>query len=243
MPKTLSKTDPALLTGVRRLQRVQQVWGLLLIGLGLLTELAATSAHPLAGLPLIAVGLFAFRLAEPALLATVATLIAFSIVPTINPRITVLGPDPVQMLGDPSFLELLAVVVGKVLIVFTAASQFFLYRFLYGTSRASTEDPTHAIIPEMVPNRTNGLARWARWIGIAGVIFAAGAVLLRFVDPDPFIPRLWAEFSGSLGTLAVGFGLGAAFSPTDQRRAALFGVGTGALAYLVASLVLLLLPA
>src|SRR5687767_6432930 len=99
MPKTLSKTDPALLAGVKRLQRVQQVWGVLLVGLGLFTEMAATSEHPVAGLPFIAVGLLAFRLAEPALLATVGTLMAFSIVPTINPRLTILGPDPVLILG------------------------------------------------------------------------------------------------------------------------------------------------
>ena len=243
MPKTLSKTDPALLSGVRRLQRVQQVWGLLLIALGLLTELAATSAHPVAGLPFIAVGLFAFRWAEPALLATVATLMAFSIVPSINPRLSILGPDPLLQLADPSFLELLAVVVGKVIIVLTAANQFFLYRFLYGTSRATTDDPNQAIIPEMVTNRTNGLARWARWIAIASLIFVIGAGLLRFVDPDPFIPRLWAEIAGSLGTVAVGIGLGAAFSPTDQRRAGLFGVGAGLLAYFVASVMILSLPA
>lgn len=243
MPKTLSKTDPALLAGVRRLKRVQQVWGVLLIGLGVLTELAATSQHPLSGLPLIAVGLFALRLAEPALLATVATLVAFSIVPSINPRLSILGPDPLLQLSDPSFLELLAVVVGKALIVLTAANQFFLYRFLYGTSRASSEDPQQAIIPEMVPNRTNGLARWSRWIGLAAAVFAAGAVLLRYADPDPFIPRLWAEIGGSLATIAVGFGLGAAFSPTDLRRAAVFGTGVGLLAYIVASFVLLVLPA
>ncbi len=243
MPKTLSKTDPALLTGVRRLKRVQQVWGVLLIALGVFTELAATSDHPVAGLPLIAVGLLALRLAEPALLATVAALMAFSIVPSINPRITLLGPDALLVLGDPSFLEVLAVVVGKIILVLTAANQFFLYRFLYGTSRASSEDPNQAIIPEMVPNRTHGLARWARWIAIAGLIFTAGSVLLRFVDPDPFIPRLWAEIGGSLAIIAVGFGLGAAFSPTNFRRAALFGVGAGFLAYVVASIVLLALPA
>lgn len=243
MPKTLSKTDPALLTGVKRLQRVQTIWGLLLIGLGFLTELAATSAHPVSGLPFIAVGLLAFRLSEPALLATVATLMAFSIVPTINPRLTILGPDPVRQLAEPSFLELLAVIIGKALIVLTASNQFFLYRFLYGTRRASTTDPNQAIIPEMVPNRTHGLARWARWVGVAGLVFAAGAILLRLADPDPFIPRLWAEIGGSLATMAVGFGLGAAFSPTDFRRAALFGVGAGLIAYFASSVILLRLPA
>ena len=243
MPKILPKTDPALLASVKRLQRVQQVWGMLLVGVGLLTELAATSAHPIAGLPFIAVGLLALRLAEPALLATVAALMAFAIVPTINPRLTILGPDPFQILSTLSFLETLAIVVGKALIVLTAANQFFLYRFLYGTSRATSDDPNQAIIPEMVPNRSTGLSRWARWIAIAGLIFAVGAILLHFVDPEPDIPRLWAEIGGSLATLSVGFGLGAAFSPTDRRRAALFGVSAGLLAYLLASLVLLTLPA
>lgn len=243
MPKTLSKTDPNLLTGVRRLKRVQRVWGVLLIGLGTLTELAATSAHPVSGLPFIAVGLFVLRWAEPAMLATVATLVAFSIVPSINPRLTLLGPDPFLQLADPSFLELLAVVIGKALIVLTAANQFFLYRFFYGTRRASTADPNQDVIPEMVPNRTNDLARWARWIAIGGLIFAAGSIFLNFLDPSAYVPRLWAEIGGSLATLAIGIGLGAAFSPTDARRAALFGVAAGAVAYVVASLVLLSLQA
>jgi hypothetical protein len=43
--------------------------------------------------------------------------------------------------------------------------------------------------------------------------------------------------------LAVGLGLGAAFAPTDERRAALAGVGLGLLGYLTAAFVLLRLPA
>jgi len=62
------------------------------------------------------------RSGKPALLATVATLMAFSIVPTINPRIAILGPDPVAAIADPSVLELAALVGGKVLITLTAAS-------------------------------------------------------------------------------------------------------------------------
>jgi hypothetical protein len=239
MPKVLPKTHPGLVASVRRLQRVQTVWGLLLIGLGFLTELAATSQHPVSGLPFIIVGLLAFRFAEPALLATVATVVAFSIIPTINPRLTLLGPDPVRQLADPSFLELVAVVVAKALVVLTAANQFFQFRLLYGTSRATTDDPNQAVIPEMVPNRTNGLARWARWMAVGSVVFAVGSVLLRGASPDPYIPRLWAEIGGSLAAIAVGFGLGAAFAPTDQRRAALLGVGLGLLAYFIASVMLL----
>src|SRR5260221_10002428 len=72
MPKTLSKKDPNLVEAVNRLTRVQRIWGLLLIGLGGLTEWAGASSHPMAGLPLIAVGLFALVWAEPAVLAAVA---------------------------------------------------------------------------------------------------------------------------------------------------------------------------
>src|SRR5262245_7551158 len=113
MPKTLSKNDPNLLAGVQRLRRVQQVWGALRILLGMLTEAVAARDHPVAGLPFIAVGLFTLLWAEPALLATVATLMLFSVVPTINPRITILGPDPITELATLSLIEIVALVIGK----------------------------------------------------------------------------------------------------------------------------------
>ncbi len=239
MPKTLSKTDPNLLAGVRRLKRAQQVWGALLIGLGLVTELAATSEHPVAGLPFIAIGLFALRWAEPALLATVATLMAFSIVPTINPRLTILGPDPVTKLAALSFIEQTALVVGKILITLTAANQFLLYRFLYGTERASSDEPDLALIPAMVPNRTDGLARGARWFGLIGAVLSAGGLLFLFVDAAAYQPRILAEMGGSVATAAIGLGVGTAFSPTSERQAALTAVVLGLGAYVAAAAVLL----
>jgi hypothetical protein len=242
MTKTLSANDPNLLAGVRRLKRVQQVWGVLFIGYGVVTELAATSEHPVAGLPFIAIGLLAFRWAEPALLATVAALVAFSIVPTINPRLTILGPDPVLRLASPSIYELAALVIGKVLVTLTAASQFWLYRFLYGTQRATTEGPDLAIIPPMVPNRTNGLARWSRWIGLAAFVFAVAGLLFLRADPAAYLPRIMAELGGSLGTVAAGLGAGVAFSPTDLRRTALSSVVLGLGAYFTAAIVILQLP-
>lgn len=239
MPKTLSTRDPNLLASVGRLRRAQQLWGVLLIALGVLTELAATSAHPVAGLPFIAIGLLAFRWAEPALLATVATLVAFSIVPTINPRITILGPDPLTSVASLSLVELVAYVIGKSLIVLTAANQFFLYRFLYGSEQATSDDPTQAIIPPMVPNRTDGLARWARALALTGLAGAVAALALSAVGPAGFTPQLLAEIAGSLVVVAVGLGLGSAFSPTDERQAALTGVGLGVLAYTIAAVALL----
>src|SRR5947209_11810737 len=106
MPKTLSKKDPHLVEAVQRLRRIQQIWGVLLIALGGITEWAGSSDHPVAGLPLIAVGLFALVWAEPAVLAAVATVVAFSIVPTINPGLTILGPDPLRAVASASIIEL-----------------------------------------------------------------------------------------------------------------------------------------
>jgi hypothetical protein len=239
MAKTLSKKDPNLVEAVKRLKRIQQIWGVLLISLGGLTEWAGANEHPVAGLPLIAVGLLALVWAEPALLATVATVVVFSIVPTINPRLTILGPDPLLQVASLSVIELVALVVGKSLIVLTAAGQFFFYRFLYGTARATTDDPELAIIPAMVPNRTDGLARAARWIGLFGLVLGAAGLLFIFAAPGNFLPILLAEMAGSLGVVAIGMGLGCAFSPTDERNAALTSVLLGLVAYVLGAAVLL----
>ena len=239
MPKTISKNDPSLLASVGRLRRVQQVWGILLILWGLLTEFAGGSAHPVAGLPFLAIGLLALLWREPALLATVATLMAFAIVPGLNPRLTVLGPDPVVVFGQLSWLETAAIVVGKGLIVLTAANQFFLYRFLYGTARATISEPAVDIIPPMVPNRTDGLARAARIMGITAAGLSALALALTFVDATAYLPIVMAEMAGSLGVTALGLGLGSAFSPTDERPAALLAALTGLLGYALCAVTLI----
>jgi hypothetical protein len=196
----------------------------------------------LSGLAFIAVGVLAFVWAEPALLGTVATLIAFSIVPTINPRLTILGPDPLRQIAELSLIELIALVVGKGLIVLTTANQFFIYRFLYGTARASTEDPNQALIPAMVPNRTNGLARSARWMGLISLVLALVSVGFSVVAPEAFQTQILAEAAGTLGVAAIGLGLGCAFSPTDERLPALASLGLGLLGYLAAAIALLRLP-
>jgi hypothetical protein len=234
MPKTLSQTDPHLLTAVNRLARTQTLWGWLLISLGILTAIAARLEHPIAGMPFIAVGILCLRWGDPALLATVGTLIALSIVSTINPQATLLGPDPLTRLMALSAIEIGALVIGKILIVATAANQFFFYRLLYGTAQATADEMNLDIVPPMVENRTNGLARWARWLGLIGGFCAIAALLLAQLDPSVILVRSLAEAGGSLGAVAAGLGLGAAFSPTDERPAALLGVGVGLIAYFVA---------
>jgi hypothetical protein len=239
MSKTLSTKEPNLVEAVQRLKRIQQIWGGLLLALGLLTELAAAGDHPVAGLGLMAVGLFALVWGEPALLATVATVVAFSIVPTINPRVTIVGPDPLRIFATLSVIELVALVVGKGLIVLTAANQFLVYRFLYGTERATSDDPDQPIIPAMLPNRTDGLARSARWISLIGLAFGLGSLLFVFAVPPAFLTQILAEMGGSLAVVAIGLGLGCAFSPTDERTAALAAVVLGLVAYGAAAATLL----
>ena len=243
MPKTLSKKDPNLVEAVNRLTRVQRIWGLLLLGLGALTEWASAGTHPMAGLPLIAVGLFALVWAEPAVLAAVAVVVGFSMVPSVNPRLTILGPDPLRVALAGSVIELVALVVGKALIVLTATSQFLFYRFLYGTATATSDDPEMAIIPAMVPNRTNGLARAARWIGLIGLGLGALALLSVFTVPNASLTAtpLLAEMGGSLGVVAIGLGVGCAFSPTTERPAALTSLGLGIVAYALGAAALLAL--
>jgi hypothetical protein len=245
-PTTLPKTDPNLLEGVRRLERAQKTFGWLLIGYGLLAQIIALlnePLHPVAGLPFIGIGLFCLSWGDPALLATSATLLALSIVPTVNPNLSLLGPDPIITLTKSAGLEVFALIAAKALLAYNALNQFLQFRLLYGTERATTDEPGLALIPEMVPNRTNIYARWARSTAIlCGVI---ALLALGFLVSDPVAgataARLMAETAGALGAVALGLGFGAAFAPTDERPAALIGMGVGLGGYVVAAAVLLLI--
>lgn len=238
MPKTLSASDPTLRASVGRLQRTQRVWGILLLALGVLTFGQHYQNHPIAGLPFIIIGLLCLVWGDPFLLAPVGLLMAFSIVPTISPNLPLFGPDPLRQMFQLSGIELVGLIIGKILIVVTAFNHFSFYRFLYGTARASLDDPSLPVIPELVPNRTNRYARWAQWLGGLGLAGSALALVLAFVERTAYTPYILAELGGSLGGLALGVGFGVAFSPTDERPTALRGALMGLLAYVVASGVL-----
>lgn len=242
MPKTLSSNNPHLLEAVQRFNRTQKTTGLILIGYGLFTQvvgLTTEPAHLVGGLPFIAVGFFCFVWGDPALLAVAAALLAFSLAPGINPALSVLGPDPVVRLTGVTGLELLIALGVKAALAFTALQQFLVFRFLYGTERASGVAADLAVIPPMVPNRTDRLARWARSSGVAAVAGALLGVGFLLVDPAAVGTRVLPELAGALAVMALGLGLGAAFSPTDERPAALVGLGLGLLSYPAAAWVLL----
>lgn len=246
MPKTLSLDDPNLLKAVQRLKRANWIWGGLLIGLGALTQWTQSPEHPLTGLPLIIIGLTCLRFNEPALLGTAGLLIALTIPAYLNPKLTLLGPDPlpqfVSPAGDEAELRLFfaAFTLGKLILAYMAFNQFVLMRFLYGTERAWVDDPKQPTIPQMVPNRVNAILRWSLWM-MLGCLGALGlTVILFFVDRSGVAPRLSAELTGSLGALALALGVGVAFSPTDFRGLAVLSMGVGTLGYSAAVLLLLL---
>lgn len=242
--KTIPADDPKLQDAVGRHKRTQQVNGWILIGYGLLTQVIAISGeplHPVAGLPFIAIGFFCLVWGDPALLAATGTLFAFAIVPTVNPVLMLLGPDPIVRLAGLSGWEVVIIVLVKGVLAFTAMQQFFLFRLLYGTERMVSDTPNLDLIPPLVTNRTDIYARWSRSTGIAAAALAALAAGFVMVDPQALATRFTAELAGALGATALGLGVGAAFSPTDERPAALLGMGTGAAGYLAAAIVLLIL--
>jgi hypothetical protein len=84
------------------------------------------------------------------------------------------------------------------------------------------------------------LATAALWLGGAGLL----GFLAAFPAAQAGRAGLPLSLGAGLATLAAGLGLGAAFSPTTQRRVALAAVLLGTLAYLlVLAAVRTLLPA
>lgn len=233
MPKTLPLDDPNLLKAVERMRRSQNIWAVVLIALGAFTQYIAAPNHLVAGLPMIVLGAACWRWKDPTLLAGVATLFTLSAFGALNPQVGILGPDPIPLVTDLSLPELAALALARLLLAYVALNQFLVARLLYGTERATTDDPNLPIIPGLVPNRTDSAAKWARSLALAGVGCLSVALVLAAVNlAAPRITRALAEVGGSVGALAIGLGLGAAFSPTDERLVALWGAGLGLVAYL-----------
>ena len=224
------------------------MWGAVLIGLGLLTQLALLEQWPIAGLPFFIFGIVCLRLRDPALLATVSVLLILSIPAYFHPNLHLLGPDPLPELavlgtGANEFSGFSVIfALGKLMLAYMAFNQFLLMRFLYGTATAQMDDPKAADIPALVPNRIFGQTRLSLWLGLLTVIAVLATLIASLIDRTGDGARLGAEITGNLGAVALGLGVGAAFSPNPHRSAAVLGAAGGALGYLAAFILLLLLP-
>jgi hypothetical protein len=205
-------------------------------GLAVLTFLAAPGVIPIqwmAGVALLVLSAApeptrngSFLGLQPALLALVSVTWALSLlglVPAIN---QVFALDPIVLMFEAGFLEGIALAFVRGILVVMAWNQFLFYRMLYGTGGTFGLEPGVPDIPEMVLNRTSLLETYSRWAGIAG-----GAIILAayLVPGNLILPML----SSSLGAamVAVGLGVGVAFSPTERRPAALGSIVVGAIIF------------
>ncbi len=175
---------------------------------------------------------------QPAYLAMVAALWGLSLV-SLNPQLNqALALDPIALLFGAGALERLALAFVRVILLIMAWNQFLFYRMLYGTRTAGGLDPELRPIPEVIPNRTDQLANFAAGLSLAGI-----APLLVALSPvDAGTARLALSLCAVLAALAVGMGLGAAFSPTRRRSAALTGMALGSLEYLMLIMLARTLP-
>jgi hypothetical protein len=247
MTKTLPTDDAQLLKAVVRLKRSLWIWGGTLAGLGLLVQYALWDRSPIIGIPLLFVGFACLWFSDaPALLAAAGMMFALSIPAYINPRLTILGPDPLPYFIAPAddtaefAIFMAAFTLGKVILTYMAFSQFVPMRFLYGTERQHMTSSQQALIPAMVPNRVNAQLRWSLWAALGGLAVMVAMVIIFFAASAYL--RLSAEIAGGLGALALSLSVGVAFSPTPFRGVAVLTMGLGGLAYLIALLVLMFVP-
>jgi hypothetical protein len=225
--------DPKLQTAVNRLRRVQWVWAVLFALLGGLALATNGPTRPFLPLTWITIAAILAAGAQPIDLALVAVAWGLSLIFLIPGIARALNGDPVTQLFGNGFVELAASAVVRVLLLITAWNQFLLYRLLYGTQGAAGLDPALPPIPAVVPNPSDRVAGWARWIGFVGLMASIAAV--PATEPSARINLLGAAFGCSV--FAVGLGLGSAFVPTGRRGVALVGVGLGCLTLVTALLV------
>jgi hypothetical protein len=79
-------------------------------------------------------------------------------------------------------------------------------------------------------------------MGLIALVLALVAVGFSLAAPEAFPTQVMAEAAGTLAVMAIGLGLGSAFSPTDERLPALASLGLGLVGYITAAIVLLRLP-
>ena len=229
MTTELTSEHPNLRQAAVRLRRTLWIWAALAAGMGLLTAAPAGGGELVPALGWLAAAALMLVFAQPVLIALSAVQWALSLVAWIPGVASVTGRDALTTLLQPGAFESAGLAIVRVLLAVTAWNQFLFYRMLYGTGRAAGLDPNLPPIPEVIPNRSNTWALTARTLGAAG--FAASVVALALTTPS----RLLLIQAGLLlASPALGLGLGAAFSPTTRRGAALLGAGLGGVAFVLA---------
>jgi hypothetical protein len=220
---------PNLVEAAIRLRRILQVWAVIFLGYGALSLAVLPPKDFMAAAPWLASAVLLAFSRQPALLALAAVLWGVSIIVFIPGVDRLLGADALAGLLGGGTVELVALILARVLLGVTAWNQFLFYRMLYGTARASGLDPSQPLIPEVIPNKTNRLAWASRLVGSLSL----ACILIGVPLSDDMQTTIILQTGYSLSVVATGFGLGAAFSPTDRRGAALMGVGLGLIAFIM----------
>ncbi len=228
MPETLSQDHPNLVIAMKRLRRSLWAWAGLFVLIGGITFAVLNDSYPLAALPWFASAVLLLVGIQPAYLALVAVQWGLSILTLIPGVNSVIGPDPFTVLFDLSLVESIALSVVRILLLMMAWNQFMFYRMLYGTETASGLDDDLPAIPEVIPNKSDLLARISQLMGILGLLVLWGALLIQAV----ILSRDLATLGYACAIYAIGLGVGVVFSPTRQRKVALSGIGIGTIVIL-----------
>ncbi|NIS80878.1 MAG: hypothetical protein GTO14_11860 [Anaerolineales bacterium] len=233
MSKTVTPDDDNLLVAVGRLRRSLRVWAGLFAAAGFLTLWVVQGRLLVAALPWLVSAILLALGEQPAYLALAAVQWGLSLIILIPSMRTTFGPDPLAALTDSGVIENIALALVRVILMVTAWNQFMFYRMLYGTSQASGIDPRLPGIPEVIPNKSDLLARLSPLLGLFGALIGLSTLALR---TNPLaMHALGLAYAFSI--FAIGLGVGAAFSPTNRRGAALTGVGLGVTSFLMSLLI------
>ncbi len=222
MSEALSPNHPNLRLAAGRLRRLLWVWAVIFAGMAVITFSVHGPGRALTALPWAAGAALLALLHQPALLAFTAIQLLVSLSAFLPGFDQLIGPEPLTALLNAGSFELIGLALVRLALVVTAWNQFLFYRLLYGTAGASGLSPQLPPIPEVIPNQTAALAFASVGLGVAGILSALA------------VPGSGAVFSLASGTLALGLGLGVAFSPTGRRGFALAGILLGVVSLLLA---------
>lgn len=225
--------DPNLQLASHRLQRTLRIWSLLFAAMGLLLFGTLRAEHPTASLVWFGSAALLITSRQPVLLALVAIQWGMSLITLIPGVAHITGPDPLSYLFDTGTLETFVLVGVRLVMLVTAVNQFLFYRMLYGTESIRDLHPELTPIPEIIPNRTGPIAITGRLLGFLGILLT----LLSVPMTSRGLNSEFLNLAFGASTIAMGFGLGVAFSPTTRRGTALTAIILGGFAFMLTILI------